>query len=216
MQQLLKIFFCGVLISFVGSLPPGTMTIAATFIGAKQGFMAGMIYSIGSVIAELLVILLLLYSIKWASKCNGIFFFLQVFTTFFLIAATTGCFYIVLHADKISVTDIHYSISSFSSGFFISTLNPVHIPFWLGWSAVLIKKNLLRPGIVAYSNYLAGVATGSMLGFMLYVYGGMYVLDSFVKHRQLIIFLTGIILLVITFMHIKKLVLAKPLIAKAC
>jgi threonine/homoserine/homoserine lactone efflux protein len=216
MNTAFKIFFCGLLISFVGSLPPGTMTIAATFTGAKQGFAAGMVYSFGSIIAELLVILLLLYTIKWAGKWNSIIFLLQVLATIFLIAVTVGCFYLASNADKISVTDIHYSLHPFSSGFLISILNPVHIPFWIGWSAVLIRKNLLQPGIVAYSIYLTGIAVGSLLGFTIYVYGGMYMLDNFMKNQQAIILITGIVLLVITLLHIKKLVLVNSALVKTC
>lgn len=208
-----KVLIYGFTISFIGALPPGTMTITATFIGAKQGFFPGIIYSGGSVIAESLVIALLLLTMRWVVKWNNIYFLLQVFATIFLVGLTIGCFYLASVNSKFGIIDIPYQLAPFSSGFFISILNPLHIPFWLGWSSVLMKRNVLKPALLNYCSYITGIATGSMLSFIIYVSGGKYILDKFAGHQQLIILITGLILLAITFMHIRKLVLSKPVIA---
>lgn len=212
MNSTYKILLYGFAISFVGALPPGTMTITATFISAKQGLTAGLTYGLGSVIAEALVITLLLRTIKYISRWNNIYFLLQVFATIFLVAITIGCFYLAYSDSKINFIDNSYQLQPFSSGFIISILNPLHIPFWLGWSAVLMKKNVLQPGLANYSSYIIGIAAGSMLNFMLYVSGGKYILNNFARHQQLIVLITGIILLVTTFMHIRKLTLTKAVI----
>lgn len=212
MNATYKVLLYGFAISFVGALPPGTMTITATFIGAKQGQIAGVTYGIGSAMAEALVIILLLCTIRYIHRWNNIYFLLQAFATIFLVAITIGCFYLAYSDSKINFIDNSYRLQPFSSGFLISILNPLHIPFWLGWSAVLIKKNVLQTGLANYSSYIIGIAAGSMLNFMLYVSGGRYILGNFAQHQQLIVSITGFILLAITFLHIRKLIFSNSII----
>lgn len=212
MNSTYKVLLYGFAISFIGALPPGTMTITATFIGGKQGFLQGVIYGLGSVTAEAMVITLLLCTIKYISRWNNIYFLLQAFATIFLVAITIGCFYLAYSGNKINFIDSSYQLQPFSSGFLISILNPLHIPFWLGWSAVLMKKSVLQPGLANYSSYIIGIVIGSMLNFMLYASGGKYILNNFAQHQQQIVLITGFILLVITFMHIRRFVQSNTVI----
>jgi hypothetical protein len=47
LQKLTKVFCWGLVIRFLGSLPLGTMNIAATHIAIEQGTNAGLMYAVG-------------------------------------------------------------------------------------------------------------------------------------------------------------------------
>jgi threonine/homoserine/homoserine lactone efflux protein len=54
MHPLLKIFFTGMLVSFLGSLPLGTLNIAAMQISVSDGIYAAILFSVGSLTAEII------------------------------------------------------------------------------------------------------------------------------------------------------------------
>ena len=54
MRPLLKIFFVGMMVSFLGSLPLGTLNIAAMQISITDGVMAAILFSAGSLLAKII------------------------------------------------------------------------------------------------------------------------------------------------------------------
>jgi threonine/homoserine/homoserine lactone efflux protein len=67
-QQLFKVAFAGLGISFLGSLPLGTMNIAATHISIQQGTGAGLVYATGSMLVEVIVVRIALVAMDWLAK----------------------------------------------------------------------------------------------------------------------------------------------------
>ncbi len=68
MHPLLKIFLDGMLVSFLGSLPLGTLNIAAMQISVSDGIQAAIMFSIGSLIAEIIYARLSLVAMDWIRK----------------------------------------------------------------------------------------------------------------------------------------------------
>src|SRR5258706_9478083 len=69
----LKIFFWGMLISFLGSLPLGTINVAATQLAARDGERAALIFSTGAMLIEILYVRLMLVGVEWISKHYKLF-----------------------------------------------------------------------------------------------------------------------------------------------
>ena len=61
MHPLLKIFFTGMVVSFIGYLPLGTLNIAAMQISVSDGVMAAMLFSFGSLLVEIIYVRISLY-----------------------------------------------------------------------------------------------------------------------------------------------------------
>jgi threonine/homoserine/homoserine lactone efflux protein len=209
MNQSLKIVCWGALISFLGSLPPGTMTIAATYITARQGVEAGFIYSFGSVLAEIIVVRFALSTMNWIVRKHKLFFILEIITAFLLIAMTFACFYFAAQVNEISEAKQQSNLHPFVSGFLLSVFNPIHIPFWLGWSIVLMNKNILLPLSKQYNWYVIGIGIGSMLGFVVFIFGGELLLSLFHENQKTILFVIGILLFAVSYFHITK-IMAVP------
>lgn len=210
LTSLIKAAAGGLVVSFVGSLPPGHMTIAATFITTKQGEAAGWIYSFGSVIAELIVIWAILTAMALLSKWRRVFFILEIITAVILLVMSVACFYSVKHTGAVTAITGEHNFYPFTTGFLLSILNPVHIPFWMGWTVVLMNKNIVQQQPRQYISYLIGISIGSLIGFAVYIYGGAAVLNAFNKNQTLIELLAGVVLLVIFAMQVKKIVFASP------
>jgi hypothetical protein len=56
----------------------------------------------------------------------------------------------------------------FISGVILSLLNPLHLPFWMGWTAVLRRKGLLNDTRKEYNIYVLAIGMGraSLFSFM--------------------------------------------------
>ena len=68
MHPLLKIFFTGMLVSFLGSLPLGTLNIAAMQISISDGITAAMLFSAGSLLVEIIYVRISLVAMDWIRK----------------------------------------------------------------------------------------------------------------------------------------------------
>ncbi|HEY1870482.1 MAG TPA: LysE family transporter, partial [Chitinophagaceae bacterium] len=68
MHPLVRIFFTGMLISFLGSLPLGTLNVAALQIAITDGYIAAILFSLGSLLVEMIYVRVSLVGIDWMRK----------------------------------------------------------------------------------------------------------------------------------------------------
>ena len=56
MHPLVKVFITGMIVSFLGSLPLGTLNIAAMQISISNGYQQAMLFSLGSLLVEIIYV----------------------------------------------------------------------------------------------------------------------------------------------------------------
>jgi threonine/homoserine/homoserine lactone efflux protein len=79
----------------------------------------------------------------------------------------------------------------FLLGFFMSAINPVQIPFWFGWSAILFEKKLLEPNPQQYFWYILGIGLGTLIGNCVFIYGGPLAAQAIGNNQKLIALIIG-------------------------
>lgn len=205
MKKLFQIFFWGMIISFLGSLPLGVMNITATHISIQQGVKAGLIYATGSMLVEILVVRLTLVGMNWLARYQKIFFFLEVITTGLLFLIAAGSF-IAAYKMKVFSNALLPAqfLDPFRTGAILSATNPLHISFWLGWSTILLNKQVLEPRPIQYNWFVTGIGTGTILGFMVFIYAGAYFVAQITKHQNILNWIIGILLFGTAIFQAKK------------
>src|SRR5215470_704148 len=132
MQNLLRVSFWGMLVSFLGSLPLGTMNVTVTQLSVSVGIKAGFLFAAGSMIVEVIIVRIALVTMKWLATQHRIFSLLEYITTsvilFLAIASFVAAYRMTGFATSLPVR----SITPFWTGAFLSLTNPLHLPFWLG------------------------------------------------------------------------------------
>src|SRR5687767_11137347 len=93
MHPLLKIFFTGLLVSFLGSLPLGTLNIAAMQISVSDGVAAAMLFSAGSLLVEIIYVRISLVAMDWIRKQEKILKALEWVTLLIVTALAVSSFY---------------------------------------------------------------------------------------------------------------------------
>jgi len=204
MQSIMRVFFWGMLVSFLGSLPLGTMNVTVTQISVQRGIADGFAFAIGSMIVEVIIVRIALVGMKWLAKQHKLFRLLEYVTTsiilFLAIASFVSAYKMTGFASSLPIQ----TIKPFWTGAFLSLTNPLHIPFWLGWSSVLMNKNILKPSAIQYNWYVTGIGIGTILGFAVFIYAGNYLVLQILRHQTLLNCAIGIVLLITVIIQVIK------------
>jgi len=210
MKQLLKIFFWGMMISFLGSLPLGTMNVMATNISVKDGVSAAMIYALGSMLVEIIYVRGALVAMTWVHRQQKIFRLFEWLTLILILALAIGSFAAAIKMSGLGSVVPDNTSHPFWLGAIFSATNPLHIPFWFGWSTVLVNKNILLPHPDNYNWYVFGIGVGTIMGFSIFIYGGNYLVQQMNANQNLLNWAIGIILLITAFIQLYKMLNRKP------
>jgi threonine/homoserine/homoserine lactone efflux protein len=192
MRHLWKIFFTGMLVSFLGSLPLGTLNIAAMQISISDGITAAMLFSAGSLTAEIIYVRLSLVAMDWVRKQEKLFKILEWVTLAIVLALAVSSFYAALHPSEtknaiLSKTNLpHYIL-----GLSMSAVNPIQIPFWFGWSTVLFTKKILLPRSDHYNSYIIGIGLGTFMGNCVFIFGGLFVASRINNNQHIVSWVIG-------------------------
>jgi threonine/homoserine/homoserine lactone efflux protein len=204
-MQLCKTLFCGLIISFLGSLPLGPLNLFTTYISVLKGTHAGVTFSIGCIVSEVIFVRLALLFMNWISQRQKLFKILEWITV--AIIFTLAIFSFIAAIKKTSFTSaMPANISHpFLLGLLLSALDPMKIPFWFLWSSFLITNNILIPKSRYYNFYVVGIGIGSLIGFIIFIYGGNYFVGTIKRHQDIINWIIGSILLTTVIVQIYRL-----------
>jgi len=191
MPALLKIFLTGMLVSFLGSLPLGTLNIAAMQISISSGVTAAMLFSVGSLIAEIIYVRISLVAMDWVRKQERVLKALEWVTLLIVTALAIFSFYAALHPKVEKNMVLDSPLPKIVLGFVMSAVNPVQIPFWFGWSTVLFSKKILLPRNDHYNTYILGIGLGTFMGNALFIFGGLLIASKINNNQHILNWVIG-------------------------
>lgn len=191
MRPLLKIFFVGMLVSFIGSLPLGTLNIAAMQISVSDGVGQAMLFSLGSLLVEIIYVRLSLVAMDWIRKQEKILKALEWVTLLIVVALAASSFYAALHPTVEKNIVLDSPLPKFVLGLLMSAVNPVQIPFWFGWSTVLFTKKVLQPRNDHYNTYILGIGIGTFIGNCIFIFGGLLIASKINNNQHILNWVIG-------------------------
>ncbi len=144
MNKIIKIFFWGLIISFLGSLPLGTLNVAAMQIGIQESIKNAVYFSIGSLLVEMVYVRISLVGIDWVRKQGKLMKAMEWITFGIVLALAIASFVAASKTGGASESPLPKNINRFLLGMLMCAINPVQIPFWFGWSTVLFTKKNIR------------------------------------------------------------------------
>jgi threonine/homoserine/homoserine lactone efflux protein len=192
------------LISFLGSLPLGTLNIAAMQISISYGILQAMLFSIGSLIAEMIYVRLSLVAMDWVRKREVLFKILEWITLLIVLILAASSFYAATSPTVKESIVLSSTLPNIVLGFSMSAVSPAQIPFWFGWSTVLLTKKILLPVNRHYNFYIIGIGFGTLLGNCIFIFGGRIVADKLQNNHHILNWVIGGIFLVTAIIQIWK------------
>jgi threonine/homoserine/homoserine lactone efflux protein len=191
MPKLIRIFFTGMLISFLGSLPLGTLNVAAMQISVTEGVRQALLFSTGCLAAEVIYVRISLVAIDWIRKQERLFRVLEWATLAIVLALAISSIYAAVHPKAGGSILQNSTLPKFVLGFTMGAVNPMQIPFWFGWSTVLFTKKVLLPYAAHYNSYIAGIGIGTFFGNCVFIFGGKFIVDSLNAKQSLLHWIIG-------------------------
>ena len=191
-MNLAKVFFWGMLVSFLGSLPLGTLNVVAMQISIQRSVMAAIYFSCGSLLTEMLYVRVSLVGINWIRKQKTLFKWLEWATLLIVVALAIGTFISAAHGHGTSKNVlVNNNVHPFLLGLGMSAISPMQIPFWFGWSTVLFTKGVLKPDNAHYNLYIVGIGLGTLMGNCVFIFGGPLIASKLNANQHIIDWVIG-------------------------
>ena len=206
---LVKVFFWGMMISFLGSIPLGTLNVAAMQISVQESIINAMYFSLGSLIVEMIYVRISLVGINWIRKQKKLFRWMEWITLAIVVALAIGSFVAAMQPHHAKNVMLNNNINRFLLGAMLCAITPMQIPFWFGWSTVLFTKNILQPKNSYYNFYIVGIGIGTFLGNCVFIFGGKWIILKLNNNQNLLNWIIGGIFAATAVIFLIKILLNK-------
>ena len=209
MKSLFRVLYSGMSISFFGSMVIGTIGLSAMQISITEGIRPAINFSIGSIVAEVIYVRLLLVALAWLRKQERIFKVMEWVAVLIVVVLAIGSFYAAMGHHGAKNVLLSYTMHRFWLGLFMRAISPAAIPFWLGWSSVLYGRGILvyRKGL--YNGYLLGIGLGTFLAHCIFIFGGKMAVEKLDASQELLNFIIGCVFSVTAVLQVWKIVKKK-------
>jgi len=208
-MPLIKVFFWGLLVSFLGSLPLGTLNVAAMQISVQENIHNAILFSLGSLTVEMIYVRISLVGINWVRRQKKLFRYMEWITVAIVLALAIGSFAAAMKPHAAKNVVLNNNINRYALGVMLSAINPVQIPFWFGWSTVLFTKNILAPKNSFYNLYIVGIGIGTLLGNFVFIFGGKWIVTMLNGNQNLLNWIIGGIFTVTAVIFLIKILMHK-------
>jgi threonine/homoserine/homoserine lactone efflux protein len=209
MPKLLRIFLTGMFISFLGSLPLGTLNVAAMQIAISDGVNQAILFSLGSLTAEVFYVRISLIAMDWVRKQKKLFLILEWVTLAIVLALAIASFYVALHPKVHKNVILNSTLNKYLLGLVMSAVNPIQIPFWFGWSTVLFTKQILLAKNSHYNLYIAGIGIGTLLGNFVFIFGGKLIATKISNNQSILNWIIGSVFCITAIIQLWKIIRKK-------
>lgn len=203
------------IISFLGSLPLGTLNVAAMQIGIQESIKDAIWFSSGSLLIEMVYVRISLVGIDWVRKKQKLMKAMEWITLVIITALAVGSFIAAIRdGGGAKNVLLHNNMHRFLLGMFMCAINPVQIPFWFGWSTVLFTKKILEPKSSNYNSYIIGIGIGTLIGNCLFIFGGKWMVQRIANSQQYLNWVIGGIFTLTALIQFIKILRKKDAISK--
>ena len=201
------------LISFLGTLPLGTLNIAAMQISVQECVNNALYFSFGALTVEMIYVRISLVAIDWVRKQERLMKIMEWATFFIILALAAGSFISALksgsHPKNVFLQN---HIHRFFLGMMMGGINPVQIPFWFGWSSILFTKKILQPVKSQYNFYIIGIGLGTFMGNCIFIFGGKWVVQKIANSQEYFNWIIGSVFTLTAILQLIKMLRHKDAI----
>jgi threonine/homoserine/homoserine lactone efflux protein len=152
-------FIVGLLVSFLGSIPLGTVNLAVIQTTININFKAGFYFALGATMIELIYSAIAIKFIAVLIDNNHIELIIQMITI--PVFLMMGIFYF-RKEDKAKAASTKKR-RSFYNGLFVGLINPMQIPFWITYGSYMLSNDWIKNEDGLLNIFILGICTGTLL-----------------------------------------------------
>lgn len=195
-------------ISFFGSLPPGATNMMTIELSAHDRYSAFM-FALGCALGETVYVGLCVMLMDRLLKFRVLLRVLGWISFGILIGLAIITFTSAIQATPNPVGSMPEGVPFFV-GLMVMLLNPVQVPFWLGWITILLERRIIKPAPSTYMTFTAGTIAGAIAASLLFIVTGS-LLDKWIRdNHSLWQFSLGLFLLAAAGYQLRMNLVARP------
>lgn len=188
----------------------GTLNVTAMQIGIQESIENALLFALGSLTVEMIYVRISLVGIDWVSRQVKLMRAMQWITLAIIISLAVGSIMAALHpSDAVKNVVLQNKLHRTLLGMFMCAINPVQIPFWFGWSAVLFSKKILQPMAAQYNSYIVGIGIGTLMGNCVFIFGGRFLVKHIQNSQAYLNWVIGAIFTITAFIQLYKILKGK-------
>lgn len=192
--MIIQVFLAGLIFSFLGSIPPGTMNLVVLQLGLENKIKIALRFSLAVAIIEYPYAWIAVAFEDWVTSSPMI---VQNFQLITAVVMTVIGIFTIWSAQKPSDFSVKFNESGFRRGLVLSVLNPMAIPFWIGVTAYLKAQGWIDiSDSTMLHSYLFGTAVGVLILLILFAFLAKR-LANYVSNNKVVKLVPGITLLVL-------------------
>ncbi len=167
-MDLIYYFFIALILSLLGSLPIGIITLTIIQKTIEKGNQSGLMISLGATIMEFVYTYIALISLDLFTKNLAIGNYIKIFAIviFFLL----GTYYFFKKTSPKLKQTSEYDYFDFLRGFVVGLMNMLIIPFWIFLGIWLKSNGMAFDDHTCILIFSLGAAIGAFLAFLAYIW----------------------------------------------
>jgi len=192
--MIVQVFLVGLIFSFLGSIPPGTLNLAVLQLGMEHKIKTAIRFSLAVAIIEYPYAWIAVVFEDWVTSSPLIIDNFPLITAVVMIVI--GAF-TLWSARKPSELSVRFNESGFRRGIILSILNPMAIPFWIGVTAYLKAQGWVDLSTQSLlHSYVFGTSVGVIILLVLFTFLAKR-LAHYIKDNRYVKLVPGFTLLVL-------------------
>lgn len=195
MNRQLLLFVSVLAISFFGSLPVGTLNISVANYTFRRDFAGATGFSLAAISVEVILVRVALAAIRRLERLTRLFRLFSLLTIAALLALAFSSLLAAWQMQAFRASLPFRGLNPVLAGLLLSAINPLHLPFWMGWTAVLKSRKILDDRPRSYTACMTGIAAGTALAFTVYGLAGTFLIPRLSARQPLLNWIVGIALL---------------------
>ncbi|QEM07707.1 thioredoxin fold domain-containing protein [Mucilaginibacter rubeus] len=209
MTKQLKLFWVAFSISFVGALPIGTLNTNIANFALNNDIAGAAWFAFAAILVEVVIVRIGLVMFDHLVRLKKLFKILSIVFCIAILMLAYKTLWAAFHMHNFRDVLPFAEINPFYSGLLLSLLNPLHLPFWMGWTAFLKKRKVLSNETRDYNIFIIAIGTGTLLSFIIYGVVGNYLMNILKAQHNLINWILGLTLLLTGLVQAYKLIAAQ-------
>lgn len=159
--MILQTLFVAFAVSYIGSIPPGTLNISVMQLSILKKHRAALFFSLAATLVEFVYAGITVQFHIFLNNNETISGYFQIITAIALIGLGISNLVSTSSSKSVKVNQELTGRHGFRKGLILGLLNPMSIPFWLAITTYLENDDLISVDTFGFWSYLVGLSAGT-------------------------------------------------------
>ncbi len=169
-------FIVALILSFLGTVPIGLITLTITQKTIQNGRQSGIMIAIGATVMEFIYTYVALISLDFFSKSTIISDYIKIFST--VVFFSLGIYFLWKKSNATLKATSEYDYFDFLRGITVGMMNMLIVPFWIFLGIWLESNGMFFKNKGDILIFSIGAAIGALIAFFGYILLSEYIVSK--------------------------------------